>query len=248
MKNAIKRITVMTLVLIILVSGINIDSYASGKKAQSRKAIKAYSKVLSNSIKTAKVIDSGKDVTKLPKNVSNLWMDQYRHLTLMHMGDVSPIYSIQDINKDGIPELFVGIKFTSAGTTKCTINAVYTYKKKVIMLFEGTGDRACVDFYKNGILSTSHYGGAGMYGYTFYKLPKKSVKPKNIEQVEADWGKFTKSVNGGSMKSCTSEDFNAVVAKYDKKKISPKWYKLNKNAVTASKKGYASYKAYKKAK
>ncbi len=249
MKRIAKRMLVLALVLMMLAATGNVESYAAGSKAQSKKAIKAYSKVLTGYSNLAKKLSKKQDAGTIPKDISSLWVDQFRLLTLNGMKNMKAVYRIEDINNDGIPEMFVGMKYTdSLGASKSILNVVYTYKKKAIMLAEGTGDRACVELHENGVIATFHYGGAGFYGYTYYKLPKKSAKLKKKVQVEADWGKFTKTVNNRKSQSITQDEYNAVVTQYSKTKISPKWGILSKNAIKATKKGFATYKEYKKKK
>ena len=248
MKDMFKRILVTMLALMLAVSTISFDSNAASS-SQKKKAIKGYYKILNKYYDAYNLIKAGKyGEVKTSKNLSGLWCSQLDVCVKSNsIKSVTPVYSIKDVNSDGIPELFVGLKsVNSVGRKTTCINAVYAYKKKAIMLAEGTGDRAGIELHKKGIIETWHYGGAGLYGHTYSKLPKKKTKLKDVINIEANWGKFSSKKNGGAAKSITQTEFENIEKKYDKTKVSVSWLTLNKNALTATKNGYASYKTYKK--
>ena len=242
-----KRILITILTLLLVVSTVHIDSFAASS-SQQKKAIKAYYKILSKYSKEINSVKKGTYVYKNSNVIDGVWKDVISS-SLSSSEYYKPVYSIKDINSDGIPELIIGAKYKSYGTQYDYIGGVYTFaNKKAVKLINGDGSHHVVKIHKKGIIEFGDFYGAMHTGYSYEKLAKKGKKLKPVITIDCSYGKYTKIIKSGKSQSSTKEEYEKYYNKYKKNEVKISWNTLNKKALTATKNGYSSYKAYKKSK
>ena len=93
-------------------------------------------------------------------------------------------YTFYDIDKNGVKELLVGIGPTEIG-------AIYSYNpntkeiKKIYYL--GTLERGNLNIYDNGIIFSSHSGGAYLHSYEFGKIGQDGYSYYEIEDITEEY-------------------------------------------------------------
>lgn len=148
-------------------------------------------------------------------------------------------YRITDLNKDGTPELYIGL---SGG-----IYSVYTFSDgKAVKRKDWQGDRAGTGILcKNGIIKTEFWGSAWTGGMEFYKITKDQTV-KNILTLFYDTendGSYTQVKNGETIE-ITEAEYDEICKKYDKP-IKTTFYKADSKALKNIKQGKFSYKGQK---
>lgn len=95
-----------------------------------------------------------------------------------------PVYVLHDLNKDGIEEFFIGLKF-NYGTPYYEIYDVYTWKDgRAYQLMRGIGYRnGSCEICKNGVIE-DHYSGSAWDWQTLYHiLPEGGIELETIDSV-----------------------------------------------------------------
>lgn len=159
------------------------------------------------------------------------------------------IYRISDYNKDGTPELFIGLRTTNSSGM---IYDVYTFDKgKAVQIMNGIGYRGgtCI-FCKDNIIKDMWSDSAVRSGVIFHKMPRNMKKLTDVISLEYsvvyDTGEVicTKNVNGKITKISESE-YNKSYKKYDKP-VKMTFYKADSKALKTIKKGVFTYYNQKK--
>lgn len=152
------------------------------------------------------------------------------------------IYRIMDYNKDGTPELFIGLNVSNSDYN---IYDVYTLKnRKAVHLMEGIGYRAgtCI-FCKNRIIKDYWFGSFDRNGVIFHKMSPKKKKLDDLISLTYDGSNgrdtYTKTVNNKTSK-ITKSKYENLIKKYDKP-ISMMFYKADIKAVKKIRKGKFTY-------
>lgn len=148
-------------------------------------------------------------------------------------------YKITDTNKDGVPELYIGLSGW--------VYSAYTFRNgKAVKQIDWQGDRAGTGILcKNGIIKTeSGISSAGEAD--FYKITKnQTVKIVLSLNYDTQYSQpyYTQRQNGKTMKIDEAE-YNRLYAKYDKP-IKTTFYKADSKALKNIKQGKFSFKGQK---
>ena len=250
-----KRILSIILCIIIVFSSVVISSKPVDAATKSQKAIKAYGKVI-ETYKKAYDYAKARKGTDQPYLVDGAFLFSWYERSYQNDPKMTPVYSITDLNKDGIPELIVGMKHTDNTFSKIYANGVeifgvFTYKKNKANNLLSSGGNFRIKIKKGGYLMNT----AEMVNYgdtEFYKYTKKSFKLLYWTNwsTERDGTRECKiSKNGKDFTKISTSKWESAFNKYNNKKdLKINYSTINKNAIKAAKKGYKTYKAYKKSK
>lgn len=95
-----------------------------------------------------------------------------------------PVYVLHDLNKDGIEEFFIGLKF-NYGTPYYEIYDVYTWKDgRAYQLMRGIGYRnGSCEICKNGVIEDNYSGSAWDWQTLYHILPEGGIELETIDSV-----------------------------------------------------------------
>lgn len=158
--------------------------------------------------------------------------------------DAKAIYRIVDWNKDGTPDLFIGMD-VDAGTGYKGVLAAYTFKgNKAVKLMHWGGYRMGTGVLcKDGKIKNYMSCGATCGISSFYKI-SKTKKLKTV-LIEHDYytNKYFLTKNG-KKQAISEKKFNSLSKKYDSeyKSVDVKFYRVDPKALENMRKGIFSYK------
>lgn len=159
------------------------------------------------------------------------------------------IYRIADYNKDGFPELFIGLRMTNS---KGMIYDVYTFDNgNAVRIMDGIGYRGgtCI-FCKNNIIKDMWSDSAVHSGVIFHKMPGNMKKLTDVISLEYNsdnnTGEIicTKNVNG-KITRISETEYHKLYKKYNKP-VKITFYKADSKAVKMIKRGKFTYNKQKK--
>lgn len=147
-------------------------------------------------------------------------------------------YKITDTNKDGVPELYIGLSGW--------VYSAYTFRNgKAVKQIDWQGDRAGTGILcKNGIIKTESSGGSSMGGVDFYKVTKnQKIETMLSLYYGVNDTPYTQIKNGKTTK-ISEVEYNRLCNKYDKP-AKTTFYKADSKALKNIKQGKFSYKGQK---
>lgn len=126
----------------------------------------------------------------------------------------TPVYLVQDMNQDGVPELFIGIR-SSQGSTN--IYDAYTWGNgSSYQLLRGIGHRngICV-LCENGLIKNVSSGDPDAYQIRYQKLPPKSMTLETVETLNCspkeNWDSCQYEYQGEIV---SEEEANKIIEKH----------------------------------
>ena len=126
----------------------------------------------------------------------------------------TPVYLVQDMNQDGVPELFIGIR-SSQGSTN--IYDAYTWGNgSSYQLLRGIGYRngTCV-LCENGLIKNVSSGDPDAYQIRYQKLPPKSMTLETVETLNCspkeNWDSCQYEYQGEIV---SEEEANKIIEKH----------------------------------
>ena len=249
-KKFVAAMLTISLIFLIIPAG-----NAGAANSTNKKAGKAYAKIISRYLETYKTVKknaSSIDVKERPNGdygfyYNGKWLDGVNYwfidavqygFTMEEPSDrytAKVVYKIMDFNKDGTPELFIGL------SPECLIYDVYTFDKgKPVQLMEGLGSRdASCTLCKNGIIANISSWSASSSKTTYHKIAR-SKRLTDIIALGQENGHYTKTENEKTT-VINKKEYDRLERKYyNPLKIT--FYQADAKAIKNIKQGKFSYK------
>ena len=232
--------TLTTIIIVTFMLGIcnSITAYASTKDD----AIKAYAKIMNNYLSAYNEKKEGNnEYDCIEHDINGEFYIAANYNRSIKSLNNRPVYRIVDYNKDGIPEMFIGL--ANEEHKDIIIYEFYTYKNnKPVRLMENLGYRSgtCI-LCKNGIIMDMTSGSAYLNGVTFHKMPKNNTSLKTVVQLDCDWEiPEIKKISNGKIAYISKKEYNKIFKKYSKP-IKYKFYELTSKAINKAREAKTHY-------
>ena len=218
----LKKILSTILVMALVVTGIQFGNTqnveAKSKKYNYSKVFSEYRKAIKNNYYADDNFENISKYLNLELLLSSSYYDSF-----------NVYYVLKDLNGDGVKELIIDAADKKKNLGK-DVYDVFTYRNgKVVRLLRNQfefGYRMQLTINTKNTLCVLSTGGAQTTAYYYYKLNKKTSKPKMVKHVLYDYGKYYQVSKSGKKKEISEKKYNAIVKKYEGKARKFKWKKL----------------------
>lgn len=249
----IKRTALSVLAFALMLSAIPFEPVKAASSINKQSG-KAYAEIIRRYMQAFETVKNDPKAVEIKEKsggeycfyYNGKWMDdvnywfifEVQYMYAMGSGHESPTYKIMDFNKDGVPEMFIGL-------SEGTIYDLYVFKNgKAVQLIQNMGSRtALCTPCKNKIIAEHSSGAFANLRTVFHKI-SDSGKLTDVMILSMDNDCYTKTKNGRIF-TISKAEYNRIWQKYAKP-VKMTFYEADSRAVETVRNGEFFYKGQKK--